>query len=119
MLRSQGIAARFLIGLPIPDGAEGEIGGYHCWAEFYDANRGWLPVDASDAKKKGLKEAYFGTLPNDRIEFTVGRDLVLVPPQKGDPINYFVHPYAEVDGKPVTEIKGSYRFRRLAPVQTS
>lgn len=119
MLRSQGIAARFLIGFPISEGAEGEIGGYHCWAEFYDAKRGWLPVDASEAKKKGLKEAYFGSLPNDRIEFTVGRDLTLVPPQKGDPVNYFVYPYAEIDGKPVADLRSAFHFRRLAPAVSS
>jgi transglutaminase-like putative cysteine protease len=113
MLRSQGIPARFLIGFPIPETAEGEIPGYHCWAEIYDASKGWLPVDASEAKKKGLKEAYFGTLPNDRIEFTLGRDLVLEPPQKGEPLNYFIYPYAEIDGKPVGEIAKSFRFRRL------
>src|SRR5205814_2013820 len=30
MLRSQGIPARFLIGLPVPEASEGTIGGYHC-----------------------------------------------------------------------------------------
>ncbi|MGH7899982.1 MAG: transglutaminase-like domain-containing protein [Candidatus Binatia bacterium] len=111
MLRSQGIPARFLIGFPIPDGSEGAIGGYHCWAEFYDAKRGWLPVDASEAKKKGLKEAYFGSLPNDRIEFSIGRDVVLVPKQKGEPLNYFIYPYAEVDGR-AAEPKAEFHFKR-------
>jgi transglutaminase-like putative cysteine protease len=92
MLRSQDIPARFLIGFPVPDGDEGDVAGYHCWAEIYDDKRGWVPVDASEAKKKNLKDAYFGTLPNDRIEFTLGRDLVLVPPQKGEPLNYFIYP---------------------------
>ncbi|MGH7860231.1 MAG: transglutaminase-like domain-containing protein [Candidatus Binatia bacterium] len=113
MLRSQEIPARFLIGFPIPDGEGGEIGGYHCWAEFYDDRTGWLPVDASEAKKKGLKEAYFGALPNDRIEFTLGRDVVLDPPQKGEALNYFIYPYAEVDGKAAGEPVKSFRFRRL------
>ena len=35
--------------------------------------RAILPVDASEAKKKGMADAYFGTIPNDRIEFTAGR----------------------------------------------
>lgn len=113
MLRSQEIPARFLIGFPIPDGREGAIGGYHCWAEFYDAEHGWLPVDASEAKKKGMREAYFGNLPNDRIEFTVGRDIVLSPPQKGEPLNYFIYPYAEVDGNPASEVKREFHFQRL------
>ena len=28
---------------------QGEIGGYHCWAEFYLDGFGWVPVDASEA----------------------------------------------------------------------
>jgi len=113
MARSQGIPARFLIGFPIPDDAEGEIGGYHCWAELYDEKRGWIPVDASEAKKKGLKDAYFGVLPNNRIEFSLGRDLVLDPPQHGDPLNYFIYPYVEIDGIPAADPKHSFRFKRI------
>ncbi len=116
LLRSQGIPARFLIGFPIPDADEGTVGGYHCWAEYYAPSRGWLPVDASEAKKKGLKDAYFGSLPNDRIEFTAGRDLVLDPPQAGEPLNYFVYPYAEVDGKAVDAPKSEFHYKRLGEV---
>jgi transglutaminase-like putative cysteine protease len=115
MLRSEHIPARFLIGFPIPDGDAGPVAGYHCWAQFYEADRGWVPVDASEAKKKNLPDAYFGTLPNDRIEFTAGRDLVLNPPQKGEPLNYFIYPYVEVDGKSVDPPKAEFRFTRLAP----
>lgn len=32
-----------------------------------------------------------------------GRDLVLNPPQSGEPLNYFMYPYAEADGKPLNE----------------
>jgi transglutaminase-like putative cysteine protease len=113
MLRSEGIPARFLIGFPIPDADDGAIPGYHCWAEFYDEERGWLPVDASEAKKKGMADAYFGTIPNDRIEFTVGRDIVLSPAQRGEPLNYFVYPYAEAAGRPVTPPTTEVRFRRV------
>lgn len=113
MLRSQGLAARFLIGFPVPEAAEGAIPGYHCWAEYYDAKRGWLPIDASEAKTKGLKKAYFGSLPNDRIEFTTGRDLVLDPPQSGEPLNYFVYPYAEIDGQPAPGPKSEFHYKRL------
>jgi len=118
MLRSQGIPARFLIGFPIPDSDDGTIPGYHCWAEFYDEQRGWLPVDASEAKKKGMADAYFGTIPNDRIEFTAGRDIVLAPPQRGEPLNYFVYPYAEAEGRPVAPPGVEVRFRRTAPGET-
>lgn len=30
-----------------------------------------------------------------------GRDVRLEPPQQSDPLNYFVYPYAEADGKPL------------------
>jgi len=115
MLRSQGIPARFLIGFPIPDADAGAIPGYHCWAEFLDEKRGWIPVDASEAKKKEMPDAYFGTIPNDRIEFTAGRDITLSPPQHGEPLNYFVFPYAEAQGKALEPPHAELRFRRLAP----
>jgi len=115
MLRSQGIPARFLIGFPVPDAEAGAIPGYHCWAEFLDEKRGWIPVDASEAKKKEMPDAYFGTIPNDRIEFTAGRDIVLSPPQRGEPLNYFVYPYAEAQGKALEPPHAELRFRRMAP----
>jgi len=114
MLRSQGIPGRFLIGFPIPEGDQGPIGGYHCWAQFYLADRGWIPVDVSEARKHGTPDAYFGTLPSDRIEFSAGRDIVLNPPQKGEPLNYFIYPYVEIDGKPAGAPKVEFRFTRLA-----
>jgi transglutaminase-like putative cysteine protease len=116
MARSQGIPARFLIGFPIPPTrSEGEIPGYHCWAELYQAGHGWRPVDASEAKKSGRSDAYFGSLPSDRIAFTVGRDLTLVPSQQGEPLNYFIYPYAEVDGADAGPVPLRVRFKRLSP----
>jgi hypothetical protein len=49
----------------------------------------------------------------DRIAFTIGRDLVLSPEQQGAPLNYFIYPYAEVEGQPVEGIEQSFRFRRV------
>jgi transglutaminase-like putative cysteine protease len=114
MARSAGIPARFLIGFPIPaQGSEGPIPGYHCWAEWFDPAQGWVAIDASEAWKARTPDAYFGTLPNDRIEFSAGRDIVLEPPQHGAPLNYFIYPYAELDGKPLPDLQHSFRFRRL------
>jgi hypothetical protein len=31
----------------------------------------------------------------------LGRDIRLDPPQQGGPLNYFIYPYAELDGKPL------------------
>jgi transglutaminase-like putative cysteine protease len=115
LARSQKIPSVFEIGFPLPEkrGA-GDIGGYHCWAKFKAAGKGWLPVDISEANKHPeMKAYYFGNLTEDRIAFSTGRDLVLVPRQEGPPLNFFVHPYAEVDGKPVPKekIKPVYAFK--------
>src|ERR1019366_4416482 len=101
MARAEGIPARFEIGFPLPTGAEGTIPGYHCWAEFFVNGSGWVPVDISEAWKDPKKRDYFfGTLDANRLQFSVGRDLVLEPKQDGEPLNYFIYPYVEVDSKP-------------------
>jgi transglutaminase-like putative cysteine protease len=100
--RALGIPARFAIGFPLPaDRGQGQIAGYHCWAEFYAKGIGWVPIDASEAAKNPSKREYFfGAHDENRIEFTNGRDVVLTPEQHSAPLNYFVYPYAEADGKP-------------------
>jgi transglutaminase-like putative cysteine protease len=111
--RAMGIPARFAIGFPLPaDRGEGQIAGYHCWAEFYAKGIGWVPVDASEAGKNPSKRDYFfGAHDENRIEFSKGRDVLLTPRQQGDPLNYFVYPYVEVDGQPFagTELAVTYR----------
>ncbi len=116
MARSVGIPARFAIGLPLPDDrGSGEIPGYHCWAELYVAGRGWIPVDASEASRHPAKRDYFfGHHDENRLEFSRGRDLRLVPPQQGPALNFFVYPYAEVDGRPHEAIDRKFLHRDLA-----
>ena len=102
LARSQKIPAKFEIGFPLPPkrGA-GEIPGYHCWAKFKVEDKGWVAVDISEANKDpSKKDYYFGNLTEDRVTFSTGRDLELVPKQDGPPLNYFIYPYVEVDGKP-------------------
>lgn len=112
--RSQRIASRFIIGFPVPaEKTQGRIAGYHCWAEVFDKTTGWIPVDASEAFKSGKRDAYFGTIPSDRVAFTVGRDLTLRPPQSGAPLNFFVYPYAERDGRVVSKVPWSLAFTRI------
>ena len=110
--RAQGMPARFEIGFPIPEqGGRGAIGGYHCWAFFYADERGWLPVDISEADKHpAMKNYYFGNLTENRVTFTVGRDLNLVPQQAGEPLNFFVYPYVEVDGQPLPKDQFKLEF---------
>ena len=121
MLRSSGIPARFEIGFPLPEGkSEGDIPGYHCWAEFYLDGTGWVPVDASEASKNPAKRDYFfGTVDADRVRFTYGRDIRLSSEQKGDPLNYFIYPYAESNGQTVKGLKTHFAFRDLTPQAAS
>lgn len=116
MARSVGIPARFKIGFPVPaDSQSGQISGYHCWAELYIKGKGWLPVDSSEASKHPqLRDYYFGRLDPNRVEFTEGRDIRLVPRQAGPPLNYFIYPYAEVDGKPHDVMQLSFTFEPTA-----
>lgn len=113
LARSKSLPAYFAIGLPLPPNkSEGEIAGYHCWAFFHEQDHGWVPVDISEADKfPSLKDYYFGNLTPDRVMFTIGRDLDLVPRQEGEPLNYFVYPYVEVDGKPHTAMERKFRFQ--------
>lgn len=113
LARAQGIPARFSIGFPLPaERGAGEIPGYHCWAEFYLAGYGWVPIDASEAWKHPERKAYyFGAHDENRVQLSTGRDLALVPRQKGEPLNYFVYPYVEVDGVPYKNVSKTFRYR--------
>jgi transglutaminase-like putative cysteine protease len=112
MARSQGIPARFEIGFPLPaDKRASDIAGYHCWAEFFDPQNGWVPVDISEAWKNPVKKNYFfGAHDADRVQFSMGRDLKLNPAQAGEPLNYFVYPYVEVAGKTYPNISNELSF---------
>lgn len=112
MARSQKIPARFEIGFPLPrDKQAGEIAGYHCWAEFYSQGRGWVPVDASDGwNQANRREYFFGHQDENRVQMTVGRDITLSPKQDGEPLNYFVYPYVEMDGKPYANVSNHFSF---------
>ena len=112
MARSQGIPARFEIGFPLPPGQHSaEIAGYHCWSDFYIDGKGWIPVDISEAWKHPEKRDYFfGSHDVNRLQFSMGRDLSLSPPQDGKPLNYFVYPYVEVDGREYSNVSLAFSF---------
>jgi transglutaminase-like putative cysteine protease len=123
LARSQNIPARFEIGFPLPpQRGAGEIPGYHCWAKFHPQGDGWVPVDISEANKNPkLKDYYFGNLTENRLMFSAGRDLDLVPKQNGPPLNFFVYPYVEVDGKPYAadKIIGKFSYQDVPAHSTN
>lgn len=113
--RSVGVPAKEIFGIRMPPENGDMTKAYHCRSEFYIPGYGWVPVDASDVLKlmfkenlvlndEKVKEArsyYFGAQTETYIDFGTGRDLTLNPPQEGEKLNYFMYPYAEVDGKPL------------------
>lgn len=113
LARAAGVPAREVFGLRLGKKPEEDMtGGFHCWAEFYLPGMGWVPVDPADVRKimlirnlnlkqaKELREYYFGAVDEYRIVLERGRrGITLYPPQKGGPLNYFMYPYAETDGK--------------------
>ena len=113
MARAAGIPARFEIGFPLPTNVtSGAIAGYHCWAEFWIDGVGWIPIDASEAWQDPTKKNYFfGAIDANRVMFSLGRDVELSPEPAAGSLNYFVYPYAEIDGKPLTDLKREFSFR--------
>jgi transglutaminase-like putative cysteine protease len=114
--RALKIPARFIMGLPLPeDKKKGKIDGYHCWSEFYIPEKGWLPIDASEASRfPKKKELLFGGLDQHRVAFTIGRDIKL-PRSAARPLNYAIFPHVEIDGlvHPYVETTFSFRDYRI------
>ena len=111
MARSQGIPARFEIGFPLsPDQHSVEIAGYHCWADFFEPNDGWIRWTfrrRGSIKKSGIifwrarcepSAVHHGTRPASS------------PPQDGPLLNYFVYPYVEVGGKEHPNVALAFSF---------
>jgi hypothetical protein len=74
-----------------------------------------VPVDPSDVLKYHLKnncdtsspeaqnarDYFFGAQTETYIDFYASDDVILSPAQDGGVLNYFMYPYAEVDGEPL------------------
>lgn len=102
LARTRAIPARFHMGIPFSKEMQQSLDRkYHCWAEFYVSDKGWIAVDISEAwKNRDKRDYFFGNLDEDRLTMTVGREIYLDPPQDGKALNYFAYPYVEVGGKP-------------------
>ncbi|MDE2069229.1 MAG: transglutaminase family protein [Bradyrhizobium sp.] len=117
LARSLNIPARLVLGQafePPPAGQEAcELCGYHCWAEFFAPGLGWIPVDASCACKYG-KHALFGAIETNHVAWSVGRDILLAPAQRGARILFFAGPYTEADGRPHSAVERHVTFVDLS-----
>jgi transglutaminase-like putative cysteine protease len=116
LARTEKIPAKFEIGFLLPEKrGKGAVAGYHCWAWFEPQGRGWIPVDISEANQARTTQPElvtycFGNLTENRVAFSTGRDLMLVPPQAGPPVNFFIYPYVEVEGRPYPAERVQRRF---------
>lgn len=115
LARSVGIPARFAVGAAIPsERNDGEVDGYHCWAEFYAEGK-WWPIDISEGDKyTPLATYYFGHHPANRIELSRGRDLAPDPTPKSGPINFLAYPVLEIEGVQ-DYVETTFSFRRATP----
>jgi transglutaminase-like putative cysteine protease len=114
LARAVGVPSREIFGIrqgkkPVQDISKWQ----HCWAEFYLPGYGWVPVDPADVRKMMLKENlelsdektkayrnyFWGGVDPYRLKLSEGRDLILNPPQKGEPVNYLMYPHAQVGEK--------------------
>ncbi len=111
--RAAGIPARDVFGLRLADPKSRDITtAFHCWAQFYLPGTGWVTADPADVRKMmldhhlRLKEAgkwekfFWGGDDLFRVALEKdSRGVVFNPPQKGEPLSYFMYPFAQVDGK--------------------
>jgi hypothetical protein len=118
LARANKIPAKFEMGFAIPkERGEGTVGGYHCWAWVLADGKGWVPVDISEANRfPELADYYFSNLCENRVLFTTGRDINLVPKQGGPPLNFFIYPYGEVNRQPLAadQLRRSFSYKDVS-----
>ncbi len=114
LARAAGVPTREVFGIRQGKKEQQDITKWqHCWAEFYLPGHGWVPVDPADVRKMMLKENlelsdaktrqykdyFWGGVDPYRIKLGEGRDLILNPPQAGEPVNYLMYPFGQIGGK--------------------
>lgn len=114
LARGAGVPAREVFGLRLGQPGQTDLtDGHHCWAEFYLPATGWVPVDPADVRKimlqknldlaaaKPYRDYYFGAVDEYRITLQKGGRGLTFTEGNVEKVNYFMYPYAEVDGKPL------------------
>jgi len=113
LIRTLEVPARFHMGFSIPQDTDGAIGGYHCWADYFIDEKGWFPVDISEADKNlGAKDYFFGTVNEHRLDMMVGRDFILDGYDNGI-LNLFIYPTLEVDDKISSGFTKEFSYQNL------
>jgi transglutaminase-like putative cysteine protease len=140
---ASGLPTRMVYGSLLKPSLNGlEIdGSYHCWIQFYAPQVGWVPLDVSLAniygkefpitdKNKKLVELttatgykgvdaskvqyYFGNLDERRVVWSVGRDLIMQPPQNEGPVNALSKAHVEVDGKQHSDWTREFSYSEIS-----
>lgn len=120
LARAAGVPAREVFGLRLGRPGQTDISnGHHCWVEFYLPGTGWVPADPADvlsnmqlyklnlATAKRFREYYFGAVDEYRIALQRGGRGLSFAEGNVVAVNYFMYPYAEVDGRPLDYCKSN------------
>lgn len=118
LARATGLPAREVFGIRAAEsrlgptlGRSGDISNaQHCKGEVYLPGAGWVPLDPADVvkvtdeKQPGevigrVRDYYFGNADDSWVAFNHARDFMLNPAQTDKPLNYFMYPYGECEGK--------------------
>jgi transglutaminase-like putative cysteine protease len=136
LARAVGIPAREVYGIRVADselakplGKSGDIStAQHCKSEVYLSGYGWVSVDPADVAKaleeklsadevQKIRTYLFGSCEANWLAFNHGRDFMLNRPQSGLPLNYFMYPYCEVDGKRISADGLRFTYEIMSIVQ--